>query len=175
MISAILFATAAFVFFLAIHVLIFHFRPPKRRFRTLIYIVIASLVLYSILFFLSAGSGFSSRLNGFIDGKWAELGGGLFFYFFFYYAYFHQVIIFDRSVTPRIMMEIDQSTCRRITVDELKKKYSLEEKFKKELDDMDHMGRMRVAGEYYYNTPKGKAHADMMMWLRNYLHIGGHQ
>ncbi|MDD4202859.1 MAG: hypothetical protein PHQ52_05275, partial [Candidatus Omnitrophica bacterium] len=63
----------------------------------------------------------------------------------------------------------------KITVEQMKQRYSLEEKFRHELDDMDIMHRIKKDEEYYYNTPKGIAHGKVIEFLRDYLHIGGHQ
>ena len=73
------------------------------------------------------------------------------------------------------MVEIDKSPEKTITIDQLKSRYSLEEKFKKELDDMDFMDRIKHKDGFYMNTKKGLAHARVMEYLRKFLNIGGHQ
>ncbi|MDD5440511.1 MAG: hypothetical protein PHS37_10045, partial [Candidatus Omnitrophica bacterium] len=64
---------------------------------------------------------------------------------------------------------------KRLTLDGMKQRYSMEEKFRRELDDMIYMGRIQKSGDFYVNTAKGLIHVKVMNFLRNYLHLGGHQ
>jgi len=174
MLYSILLAAFAFFLFLLIHVVIFHMYPPKRRFRTLVYLALVCLMAYSILFFLGYGMVRGKILPGVTD-RMLDLAGGLFFYFFICFAYFHQIIVFDRSVTPRMMVEVETSPNKRLTKEGLKSRYSLEDKFKKELVDMDFMKRIELKDGKYSNTEKGRHHAGLMRFLRDYLNVGGHQ
>jgi len=172
---SLILAGICFIFFLSAHVIIFHKWPPKRRFRTLIYLVLVSILLYAVIFVTGVITGFSDMINTLISGRIMGILSGIFIYFFIYFFYFHLIIIFDRSVTPRIMVEIDQSAEKRLTIEEIKSRYRLEDKVRKEFVDMDLMGRIKKTDNYYYNTEKGLFHAKIMTCLREYLHIGGHQ
>jgi len=161
--------------FLLVHVMIFHYRPPVRRFRSMVYMVIIVLAGYTLVFLLLAGTKAAAAINALMPLRLADPAAGLCVYFFFYFAYFHQVIVFDRSVTPRIMIEIMNAEGGRIDLGGLKKNYSMEDKFKRELTDMVYMERMEEKGGVYSNTPKGRHHAFLMQSLRDFMHIGGHQ
>lgn len=175
MVLSVLLAVLSFLVFMSIHIYIFHFRAPKKRFRSLIYTLVFSILVFTALFFLCEKAGLGKGINKLIPLKLADLANGLFAYFFIYYFYLHLIVVFDRSVTPRMMMEIANSKDKRIRFEELKANYSLENKFKKELIDMDEMDRIKSRDGYYYNTAKGKSHARIMGFLRSFLHIGGHQ
>jgi len=164
-----------FLVFLSAHVFIFHFFPPKRRFRSLITILGISLILYTAAFLAMNSAGLITAEKNEDSIRMTDMLAGIFIYFFLYYAYFHQVIVFDRSITPRMMVEIENSPSKKVTLSELKKLYSVEEKFRKELDDMIFMERMEKEGSDYKNTKKGITHARVMQFLRDFLHIGGHQ
>lgn len=175
MLFAVIMAVVAFCIFLTAHVIIFHKWPPKRRFRTLIGIALTSLILTGVISYILVRAGLYEVINAFIPEWIVGAAGGVFLYFFIYFLYFHQIIVFDRSVTPRMMVEFDSAPEKRLTIDELKSRYSLEAKLKRELDDMNYMKRITKNGEYYMNTRKGITHAKIMDRLREYLHVGGHQ
>ena len=73
------------------------------------------------------------------------------------------------------MVEIEESPERKISIEALKHTYSLEDKFRRELDDMVYMQRMKSGNGHYMNTKKGIMHARVIESIRAYLHIGGHQ
>ena len=154
MLTILILGIFCFIFFLLTHVIIFHLRPPERRFRTLIYILLSSIILFILSFWLLTISGFSQKINSLIPENVSGILMGLFVYFFCWYFYVHLVIVFDRSVTPRIMVEIDKGKNHKASIDQIKNNYSLEGKFRKELIDMDIMHRIKKDGEYYYNTSK---------------------
>lgn len=175
MLTIILLGTLYFALFLALHVFIFHNKPPKRRFRTLIYLLVLSCFLFILTYILFNIFGVTDKINNSLPTQYMSMAAGLFVFFFCWYFYAHLVVVFDRSVTPRMMVEIYKAENKKITIEQMKKEYSLEEKFRHELDDMDIMHRIKKDGDYYYNTPKGIAHGKVIEWLRDYLHIGGHQ
>ena len=175
MLTILILGSICFLFFLITHIVIFHFRPPQRRFRTLIYLLLSSMILFIVTFWLLTITGFAAKVNSLIPENVIGVFMGLFVYFFCWYFYTHLVVVFDRSVTPRIMVEIDNGKDHKATIAQIKKNYSLEEKFRKELIDMDIMHRIKKDGNYYYNTSKGIAHGKVIEFLRVYLHIGGHQ
>ncbi len=175
MLYGIVISTLSFMIFVIAHVSIFHRIHPKRRFRTIATVALLSLVLYSALFSVCLRVEIFSIFSSIIPEVIVDALNGLFVYFFLLFFYFHLIIVFDSSVTTRIMIEIDRSPDRRLTVDQVKSRYSLEDKFERELADMEHVGRIVKDGEFYKNTTKGSFHAKVVGFLRDYLNIGGHQ
>lgn len=175
MLFTILLTVISFVFFLLVHIIIFHKKAPKRRFRTMIYIILFLLVLYTCVFYVCMKTGIYNKVNGLVSEYVVILLNGIFVYFFLCFFYFHQIIVFDSSVTTRIMVELEKSDNKRLTLNQLKEKYSLQEKYERELLDMGYMDRIAKEGEFYKNTKKGRQHALIIGYLRNYLNIGGHQ
>lgn len=175
MLYTIILSSISFIFFLVLHVVVFHKLKPKRRFRALVLTAALSLIFYSVIYnFL-----FDSRFNLFLTSLQVDsfidfLNGG-FVYIFICFFYFHLMIVFDSSVTTRIMAEIAKSRDKRLTITELKSAYSLEDKFKREFKDMNFLDRIVEKDGFYVNTAKGQTHARVMEFLRDYLHIGGHQ
>lgn len=168
-------ALISFIIFLAIHVSVFHFFPPKRRFRSIILTVLLALVFYGVLALILSNSGFKHMLKEAIPGVFVEFANTTFLYLFLCYFYFHLIIVFDSSVTTRIMVEIEKSKEKKLTLEELENKYSLEKKFEGELEDMQYLDRLKKEDSRFANTEKGSQHAKIISSLRNFLHIGGHQ
>lgn len=166
---------AAFIIFLIVHVYVFHTVQIKRRFRTLLVISLFCLLLYAMFFYGAFRLGVYGKINSVIPWQIADILNGIFLYFFFLYFYAHLVIVFDRSVTVRIMVDIEQSKHKQLRLDEIKAGYSLEDKFRYEIEDMIFLKRIAKEGAYIKNTEQGKIHARLIKFLRDYLNIGGHQ
>ena len=175
MLLAILIAKISFVLFLVTHVIIFHKSPPKKRFRTMVMIAMASLVFYAIALRIVHGTAMAEAVNTIIAPDIVSVLNSIFVYLFLLFFYAQLIVIFDSSVSTRIMVDIDESAQRRLTLREIRSGYSLEEKFKDELEDMQYLDRIKKEGDYYKNTPKGSTHAKVIGFLRSYLNIGGHQ
>ncbi len=175
MLSAIILSSIFFLLFLILHIFIFHGGMVKRRFRTLLIVSLFCLLLYSLSYYWLVLSGANKTLNAVLPSAFVDTLNGIFVYFFCFYFYAHLVIVLDRSVSVRMMTDIDRSDRRKLTLEELKSEYSLEDKFRYEVDDMIYLDRLIKTGDFIRNTPKGRTHAVIIKFLRDYLNIGGHQ
>ena len=94
----------------------------------------------------------------------------LFIMFFFIYLIFYYVV--DRSVSTRIMLEIDASPEKRLTFEEIKAVYDLNTKYLNELQGMINGGFIKKDGEYYFNAPKGTIIARATIWYKKVFRLG---
>lgn len=168
-------STAAFFLFTAVHIYIFHVHRPKRRFRTMLVISFFALLSYTLGFFICANSGFSIWINAITPFMAVDFINGLFVYGFFLYFYAHLVIVFDRCVTVRMMVDIEESRDKRLSLDQIKSGYDLEDKFRYEVEDMVFLKRLVKEKNYIKNAPMGRTHAKVIEAVRKYMNIGGHQ
>lgn len=175
MLTGVVLSFMAFAVFFFSCVLIFHFFPPRRRFFTMMFLALCALLAYACFYYISANTGISALINSRLPSKTADILCGLFIYSFIFAFYFQLVIIFDSSVTTRIMVELEESGGKGLTDEGIRKRYSLDDKFQDELRDMDYMRRIVKDGEFYKNTSKGVFHARVIGFLRDFLHVGGHQ
>ncbi len=163
-----------FLIFLALHIFTFHSVKVKRRFRTMVYLALIMVVVDIFLFFLlpdNLGEGFVKEDLL----KYIYLGNALFLYFYIFYFYLHFIIVIDRSISVRILLEISSSPQRSLTLDEIKKRYDLKDKFKRELKDLVFLGRVEKKGEAFANTFKGRMHAYIVRGVRKYLNLAANR
>lgn len=160
-----------FLGFIIAHALVFHHLHPQRRFRATVCIMSASVICYALVFWFILKNYRGQPLGGIFSLKSVDALAGLFIYVFFLAFYYQLLVLFDRSVSIRMMIDIDRSGEKGLTLEELKSSYSLEGKFRDEVRDMLFLSRFRQEGDYLYNTPKGSFHARVFDFLRRYLNL----
>jgi len=77
----------------------------------------------------------------------------------------------DRSISVRLFVDIANAGKDGLTLDEIKRNYSLEEKFRSELKDLTYLGRIKQDENIFSNTSKGRQHAKIVDFLRTYLNL----
>jgi len=142
MLYYITFSLISFLVFLVAHVVIFHKKPPQRRFRSMILTCLCAVVFYIVTALVFKGTGLYPFLTNLIPEIHVDFFNGVFLYLFICFFYFHLIIVFDSSVTTRMMVEFEKSRDKKLKLDELKRAYSLEEKFENELVDMQFLDRI---------------------------------
>ncbi|MFA6636247.1 MAG: hypothetical protein WCV56_03970 [Candidatus Omnitrophota bacterium] len=170
MLTVFILSVIFFSMFLAAHMLIFHFFNPSRKFRS---------ILITALVFGAGYAGFLAVLpeealfygEGSLGGVIFERGAEIYLYFFLWYFYFHSLVVVDRSISVRMLVEIFKSRGSGLSLEEIKGKYSLEEKFSDELRDMLFLDRFREQGELYSNTRKASAQARIFRFLKGYMNL----
>ena len=169
MIKAILLSSAAFAVFFAVHLIVFHYVPVKRKFRTMLFIAVFSLFLYTLLYVL--GNPFLEKLSLNRHCVYLNFVNAVFLYISAYYIYFYFIVFAYRSITARFMVEIDRHHKREVHLDELKKSFSFKKKLETEIEDMLDIGRLEKRGEHYSNTPKGCFHGKLIESLKKFLRL----
>ncbi|MDD4202858.1 MAG: hypothetical protein PHQ52_05270 [Candidatus Omnitrophica bacterium] len=89
---------------------------------------------------------------------------------FFIYLTFYYVV--DRSVSSRLMIEIERSSEKRLTFDQIIKVYHPDTKYENELLGMAQGGFIKKQGDYYINTPKGTFVACITGWYKRTFRLG---
>lgn len=171
MLKAILIASLCFILFIVLHFIIFHNMKIKRRFCSLLIIWLSLFPIYVILFSLIPEDTLLHFVSSFLPLKAIDFLNGIFLFFFISFFYLHLIEFVDRSVTTRIMMEIESSPKKKLTLEEIKKRYSLKEKISYELRDMIYLKFMSEDSGYFKNTPKGSGYARLIKFLRDFLRL----
>lgn len=172
MIEAIILSGVAFFLFLIVHFLWFHYRKPTNRWRSVMRTFWFFFLLYTLAFVLIPLPNWLDILNtqsvSAILFAWAN-GAALYVLVFLGYAQFYFLI--DRSVSARIMIEIEQSPMKRLRVEEIHERYDPKGMQRRRLQDMLYGGYVIKEGEYYKNTKRGKLHAHIFKFCKIYLHL----
>jgi hypothetical protein len=171
MLKATLIVLACFILFIFFHFIIFHNLKVRRRFRSLFIIWLSLLAIYALLFFLIPEDKLLYFINPFISLKIVDFLNGIFFFLLISFFYLHLIEFVDRSITTRIMVEIENSPTKTLTLKEIKKRYSLKEKLSYELEDMLYLKVISKDSGYFKNTPKGSYYARFIKFLRDFLRL----
>jgi hypothetical protein len=152
----------------------------KRRFLTLVRIFYALIPLYALLYILIPTDalvmipadprvipgtviGLSKIFNFFV-------GFATYISIFFGYCQFY--FIMDRSVSIRMMIELEDDPDKKMTKEEIKKAYDFDDFISRRLKHMLDSRYITEESGYYYNTGKGRLHARLFRFLKEYLKLG---
>ena len=161
MITGIFIALSSAAIFLLLHIAIFHYLRPKRHFRSIVLTYLGVIPVYAVLFFVFSDS-FAAHyfLNGLV----------LFLFLFLGYCQFYFIV--DRSVSVRIMIEIERSQGKSLTEEQIMGVYSLEGMMARRLQHMEDGGYVIRQSESYINTTKGRLEARLFHTLKELLRLG---
>ncbi len=131
----------------------------------------AGIIVYCILYALFSEVQAKKAVSLFMGvGAFAFLSGAI-LHFILCYLYLYLVQIIDRTPTARIMIEIEESEKKKLTIEQLKIRYSIDKKIRDELEDMVILGRLKNEGDFFSVTPKGRRHMSIFRAVRNYLKL----
>lgn len=172
MIEAMVLSGLFFFIALAIHALWFHWRPPQNRWRAFTRLCLVFFGVYTITFSLAPFPNWFNILN--LESWWARFfswTNGALIYAFLYFSYAQFYFLIDRSVSARIMIEIEQSTEKCLRIEEIHQRYDPKGMQIRRLNDMLYGGYVIKEGDYYKNTKKGELHARIFRFCKKYLHL----
>lgn len=172
MLKGIFIAFFCFILFFTTHVIVFHNFNVRRRFRTLFSMWIGLFPIYIVMFVLIPKDAFLPIIVLFGSLKAIGFLYGVIIYVIFVFFYIHLIIFVDRSVSTRIMMDIDNSANRKLSLEQIKQIYNLDGKIAYELEDMKYIGYISEDSRYFKNTVEGSRYARFAEFLKNYLNLG---
>ena len=94
----------------------------------------------------------------------------LFLCFFFLYLTVYYII--DRSVSSRIMIEIEKSPSKKLTFEELIKIYDVDTKYQNEIKGMEEGSFIKKEGDKYKCTVKGLIVGRIAFFLKSIWKLG---
>jgi len=181
MIKATLIGLSCFVLFLALHVVIFRAFVPKERFCAIknIFFAVTPVYLFVYLYMPSsyivvdtlghaAPGGLAMRVTGLL-----VFLSGLMLYVFLFLGYCQFYFIVDRSISVRIMIEMERAASRRLNYAGILSVYSFDAILMRRLEHMLEGGYItRDERGYYGNTPKGRKEAALFSFFKRLLKLG---
>lgn len=185
MIKAPLLGLFSFLLFLAVHVAVFRGVELKERFRALVIIFFSILPVYLIGWrLIPSGYMVLAPLGPTPADQWLSIGTvykltwwgnfltGLGLYAFLFLGYCQFYFIVDRSISVRIMIEIEDTASKKMNFEEIRGAYSFEGIFRRRLGHMVEGGYLKDEGGFYSNTKKGRAEALLFRFLKDFLRLG---
>ena len=97
---------------------------------------------------------------------------GIVFFGMFFFLYLSVYYVIDRSVSSRIMIEIDNAPEKRLRFNDLLGVYNVTTKYENELKGMREGGFIAQDGAYYRNTPKGMFVGRLAGWYKRVCRLG---
>lgn len=80
--------------------------------------------------------------------------------------------VVDRSVSSRLMIEIENSPQTKLTLQEIKKFYDPDAKYSNEIKGMCEGGFIKKEGEYFSNSLKASIFAQCAIWYKKIFKLG---
>ncbi len=185
MIKATLIGFACFILFLAVHLVVFRAFTLKERFRAIKYIFFLMVPVYVALYLWcpstyvlveSAGTGAGGAAVGpsaYRATVALNFLAGLMFYVFLFLGYCQFYFIVDRSISVRIMIELERAPGKKLDYDGILSVYSFDEILRRRLTHMlEGNYIVKDAEGRYSNTGKGRKEAALFAFLKSLLNIG---
>lgn len=183
MLKAYLIGFFCFTFFLILHVIIFRTFELKERFKTLVNIFFSLFPIYILLYILIPYDIVSVVPSEPVKPHlplWlievlsaaVNFSSGLMFYIFLFLGYCQFYFIVDRSISVRIMIELENSPEKKLSFDEIKRIYDFNEILSRRLGHMIGSKYIVEDSGYYINTPKGRFEAKVFKFLKDFLNLG---
>ncbi|MBU4343406.1 MAG: hypothetical protein KKG21_05300 [Candidatus Omnitrophica bacterium] len=166
--------------FFILHIFIFHNWKMKFRFRALVRIFYSLLPLYMLLYISIPGDALlllpadPAITPGVVIGlsKIFNFSLGIFIYLLLFFGYCQFYFIIDRSISVRIMIRLEKSKDKRLTLEQIKKAYKPDYIFLRRLRHMRDNKYIIEESGFYRNLHKGRITARLFRFLKGYLNLG---
>lgn len=183
MLKAYLDGLFCFIIFLILHVVIFRRYELNERFKTLVYIFLSLFPVYTLVYLL-----IPYDLVAVMPAEpvkpllplWLILSlssvvnflGGLMLYIFLFLGYCQFYFIVDRSISVRVMIELEKSPNKKLSFKEIEKIYDFDEILSRRLQHMIDAKYIVENSGSYTNTSKGRFEAKIFNFLKEFLRLG---
>ncbi len=172
MLKGLLLALGGFLIFLVAHAGLFRWSMPERRFVAMVRLA-AAIGVCMIAFHRVTPSDLGFLPASSTDAGWGvDLLNGTLVYGFLFIGYCMFYFLVDRGFSGRIMIEIEQSSERRLRWQDIAVRYSMEMVLRRRLSEMLEIGRIVVKEGRFCNTAKGQSAAAMFAFVKRFLQLG---
>lgn len=172
MLKGLLLAFAGFLLFLAVHICLFRWRMPERRFMAMVRLAF-TIGLGLIILHWATPSDLGFLSSDYITAGWAvDLLNEILVYGFLFIGYCMFYFLVDRGFSGRIMIEIEQAPERYLRMQEIAARYSMEMVLKRRLSEMLEIGRVVEAKGRFRNTTRGESAASLFAFVKRFLQLG---
>ncbi len=185
MIKASILGFLCFMLFLCVHAAVFHAFELRERFRAIKIIFFSLIPVYAALYLiLPAGyvvvetggpaAFFSTAPLGTIVAATMAIYflSGFMLYLFLFLGYCQFYFIVDRSISVRVMIEIENSPERSLSAGEIQRVYPFKGILDRRLEHMVYGNYIRELDGRYLNTRKGRVQARVFGFLKDFLRLG---
>lgn len=172
MLERILITFGCFLLAAIVHILIFHYVRVKFRARLLELIFVFFFVIQIILMIVIPENFLWPDINYSLLLNIATFVNGLMLYLLLFFFYANNYFVTDRSISIRIMIELENSPQQGLSKEELYQYYNGDMIMDKRLNDMIYGQYVKLVNGKYINTKKGKIYAKVFKYFKKYLNLG---
>ncbi len=168
-------ALLAFLIFLVIHFVYFHYCMPNEKVKTLLLIAGLGLIIFFFLIYaFPSEEWFKGKLHISEEGmnRWIYPAFGVLFYGFLLLGYLEFYFTADRSITFRMLMIADKQPDHSVTKEQMSALYDVPGILDKRFEDLTYGGYFEVNGNVYHITDKGKIILKIYKIAIEELHLG---
>ncbi len=172
MLEKIILSFIAFVLFLVVHWVVFHFWQIINRFRVVNRIFLIFLFGYTAMSALIPdGSWYGGVVTGTAVGRLLTYLNGLAIYIFLFVSYAQFYFLIDRGISARILTEIEETPAKELSFTELTSRYVPHQLLTRRLEDMRYGGYLIETNGRWQMTPKGRLNAVVFRFFKHFLHL----
>ena len=167
MLKGILIAFFCFILLMNIHFIIFRKWKIEKRFRAMGIIFASLLPVYTLIFLLTPDfftTSASFTIVNFLNG--------MLLYLLLFFGYGHFYFLVDRSISARIMVELESSKEKQLTREQIEEVYSPDYLLSHRLGQMVDGKYVTLIAGYYKNTRKGRCQGRILKLLKEYWQLG---
>jgi len=172
MLKGVVLASTGFMLFLIVHVIWFRFYVPRQRFTSLVRLALTVGMVVVIMYATTAPNlGVLPALYT-RAGRGADLLNMLIVYVLLFSGYCHVYFLVDRGFSGRILIEINSAPGRRLRLQDVAGRYSMEMVLRRRLNEIQEIGRIVERDGRFINTRKGRTAAAVFGFIRRFLQLG---
>lgn len=101
-----------------------------------------------------------------------HLAYGVILFWMLFFLYLTLYYLVDRSVSTTLMIKIESSLDKKLTIEEIRNVYDIDKKYRDEISGMLAGGFIIKSGEYYKNTFKGSCFAKIANFFKIAYKLG---
>lgn len=132
---------------------------------------LCGLPVFIYLFYLSYQQKISDNFDK-INITLFHLAYGVVLLWMFFFLYLTLYYVVDRSVSSTLMIKIEKSPDKKLTIEEIRNVYDIDKKYRDEISGMLEGGFIIKDGEYYRNTFKGSCIAKIVNFFKTVYKLG---
>lgn len=175
MLKIFLASLLAFLIFLFIHFISFHFFNPYEKVKCLLLIACIGIFVFALLIrVLPSELWFMNKLHvsQYTMNHWIYPAFGILFYGFLFLGYLEFYFTADRSITFRMLMLADKQPNHSITQEQMLTLYDSKGVITRRFDDLTYGSYFELKGNSYHITFKGKIILNVYKIAIEALHLG---
>lgn len=164
----------AFVLFVILHFLQFHYFPPQEKAAAVLGMALFGAAIYGVTYFLLPAEDRIRSILRIPKGilKIFPVLLGVVLYALLFIGYLEFYFTADRSITFRMLRIIDEQPQQSVTAEQMLVLYDTKAIIHRRFEDLVYGGYLQKDGDHFILTSKGQRTLKLYRFTIDYLHLG---